>query len=162
MLGPSALRALCDWCARTLSGARKMHRGKRRKPPALPPELWTMIAQKAWHTLPDIGTARLVCKRFARALRRPQQMETMKLLIDARDSRREARAAQDALNGVDEDERDHRALVRSVAYLGDSRLYVFFTLLVHTADKDFRRAIRVAGIEAMRETNKRFKDADVW
>jgi len=129
--------------------------------PNLPTELWFHIAQTAWTNLADLGVKRLVCKRFASQLRRTQHNVVFMQLVDKRKVNR-ARAAQASETSDHSDnEESHHNVLESVGYVNDTRLYVFFKLLVHNMDPGVRRTLRIKGIEALRECNKWFEDANL-
>lgn len=129
--------------------------------PELPTELWSHILETAWTNLADIGVKRLVCKRFAKQLLRAQHNEVFMALVDKRNSKR-ARAEQaDATSNLSAEEQGNRDMLRSVEYVGDARLYVFFKLLIHNMDAGVRRQMRIKGIEALRECNRWFESADL-
>jgi len=129
--------------------------------PELPLELWFNILQTAWTNLKDIGVKRLVCKRFAKQLRRAQHNEVFKTLVDKRNVERAFAEQQDATSNLSAEERGNRDMLRSVEYVGDARLYVFFKLLIHNMDPGVRREMRIKGIEALRECNRWFETADL-
>jgi len=129
--------------------------------PELPAELWTQILETAWTSLADIGVKRLVCKRFATQLRRAQHNEVFKALVDKRNGKRASAEQADATGDLSAQERGNRELLRSVEYVGDARLYVFFKLLIHNMDAGVRRELRIKGIEALRECNRWFESADL-
>ena len=127
--------------------------------PELPVDVWANIAQAAWRNLPEIGTARLVCKYFCDELRRVQHNEVFKALVDKRSPAHEAdRVQRDAPSGAS---RAERSLVRAVEFAGDARLFVFFKLLIHKTDGRTRRELRIQGINALREANEWFESADL-
>ena len=129
--------------------------------PSLPTELWFQIAQTAWTNLADLGVKRLVSKRFASQLRRTQHNVVFMQLVDKRKVNRARAAQQSETSDLSDDEQNHRNCLESIGYVDDTRLYVFFKLLVHNMDPSVRRTLRIKGIEALRECNKWFEDADL-
>lgn len=126
--------------------------------PELPIELWSQILNTAWITKADLGAKRLVCKPFARLLRRGQLNQVFDELVHKRNSKSARRAQEDA----QEDAQGHRALLESVREVGNARLYVFFKLLIHNMDPSARRELRIKGIEALRECNRWFDKEDLF
>ena len=127
--------------------------------PSLPTELWFHIAQTAWTNLADLGVKRLVCKRFASQLRRTQHNVVFMKLVDKRKGNRAAQESE--TSDLSDDEQSHRNCLDSVGYVNDTRLYVFFKLLVHKMDPGVRRTLRIKAIEALRECNQWFEDANL-
>lgn len=121
--------------------------------PELPIELWSQILNTAWITKADLGAKRLVCKPFARLLRRAQHNQVFDELVHKRNAKSARRAQEDA--------QGDRALLESVREVGNARLYVFFKLLIHNMDPSARRELRIKGIEALRECNRWFDKQDL-
>ena len=129
--------------------------------PALPVELWSNIGVLVADTLRNAGTARLLNKSFSEALCRAQLRHAMKVIDDRRKARRNQLEQQDITNGVIEEERANRMLVRSVEHIGDSRLHVFFTVLLGFVDKRWRTELRRLGLRALRKTEVMFEPLNV-
>ena len=152
-----------------------MPRGKRRKAaaapapapvpapvlPSLPTEIWTLVVRAASDTVENCSTVRLLCKGFAKAVYVTQLRLAANRIHEQREDRRKQQSQQDITNGINEDERANRVLLRSIENVGDTRLHVFFSLLVNSLEKKHRVAARVAGLEAMRQMNKWFEPLDV-
>ena len=129
--------------------------------PALPADLWSDIAILVADTLQNAGTARLLNRGFSEALCRTQLRHAMKVIDDGRKARRDQLEQQDITNGINEEERANRMLVRAVEHIGDSRLHVFFTVLLGFVDKRWQCELRRLGLRAMRKTEAMFQPLNV-
>lgn len=131
--------------------------------PYLPKEIWREITLMAADTVDTAGNVRLVRKRFAKSitLRKVQLRLAFKEFLDRREARRVALGQADFAAGVSESQCEIRQLPRKVEYVGDSRLYVFTSLLVSKVCPEWVIEVRRCALEALRETMAWFEDLDV-